>query len=178
MMIGGVFMAGADISAENKPGDWQTKLEKELPMLGHRNWIVVVDSAYPGQISPGIETVRVVGNDHLQAVKLALKAVNSAKHVRGNVYLDAELEHVSDKDAPGIADFRKKLDVLVKSQAIKRLPHEEIIKKLDVAAKTFKVLVLKTDLTLPYTSVFIELDCGYWSKEAEDRLRESMSKTK
>jgi hypothetical protein len=33
------------------------------------------------------------------------------------------------------------------------------------------VLLLKTDLTLPYTSVFIRLDCGYWSDEAEQQLR-------
>jgi hypothetical protein len=34
--------------------------------------------------------------------------------------------------------------------------------------------VLKTNMTLPYTSVFIELDCGYWSPEAEARLRAAM----
>jgi hypothetical protein len=45
---------------------------------------------------------------------------------------------------------------------------------LDKAAETFRVLVLKTDLALPYTSVFLELDCGYWSPGAERRLREAM----
>jgi hypothetical protein len=177
-------MAGSDIthqpsaaSDDEAPPNWLTKLERELPLLGHRNWIVVVDSAYPGQVSPGIETIY-VGGGHLQVVKQVLKTVNSAKHVRGNVYLDAELEYVSDKDARGIANYRQKLDGLLKGQSIKRLPHEEIIKKLDATARTFKVLILKTDLTLPYTSVFIELDCGYWSKEAEDRLREVMSKSK
>jgi hypothetical protein len=29
--------------------------------------------------------------------------------------------------------------------------------------------------TLPYTSVFIELDCGYWSSAAEDDLRRTIS---
>ena len=32
---------------------WQTKLKKELPLLGHRNWIVIADSAYPWQTAPG-----------------------------------------------------------------------------------------------------------------------------
>jgi hypothetical protein len=36
------------------------------------------------------------------------------------------------------------------------------------------VLILKTDLTLPYTSVFIELDCGYWGPEKEQALRAMM----
>jgi len=29
-------------------------------------------------------------------------------------------------------------------------------------------------MTIPYTSVFIRLDCKYWSAEAEKRLRENM----
>jgi len=36
------------------------------------------------------------------------------------------------------------------------------------------VLVIKTDMTIPYTSVFFELDCGYWDSDAEKRLREGM----
>ena len=56
------------------------------------------------------------------------------------------------------------------------LPHEEIISKLDEAGKTFHILVLKSRLTIPYTSVFIRLECGYWSADAEKRLREAMAK--
>jgi hypothetical protein len=29
-------------------------------------------------------------------------------------------------------------------------------------------------MTIPYTSVFFELDCGYWNAEAEVRLRQAM----
>jgi hypothetical protein len=54
------------------------------------------------------------------------------------------------------------------------MPHEDIIKMLDKAAETFNVLILKTDLALPYTSVFFQLDCGYWSAEAEAKLREAI----
>ena len=51
---------------------------------------------------------------------------------------------------------------------------EEIIAKLDEAGKTFHVLVLKTRMTIPYTSVFVRLDCGYWTEEQEKKLREKM----
>jgi hypothetical protein len=54
------------------------------------------------------------------------------------------------------------------------VPHEELIGKLDEAAKTFRVLILKTNLTLPYTSVFLELDCGYWDAGSEERLRQAI----
>jgi len=50
----------------------------------------------------------------------------------------------------------------------------EIIKKLDASSDLFNVLILKTDLTLPYTSVFIELGAGYWNGKSETELRESM----
>ena len=37
--------------------NWERQLETLLPLYGHRNWIVVADSAYPAQSKPGIETV-------------------------------------------------------------------------------------------------------------------------
>ena len=45
---------------------------------------------------------------------------------------------------------------------------------IDEAGKTFQVLVFKTNMTIPYTSVFIRLDCKYWTDEQEKRLREKM----
>lgn len=50
-------------------------------------------------------------------------------------------------------------------------PHEEIIRKLDEDAKLFNILVLKSDMTIPHTSVFIRLDCGYWDAAREADLR-------
>ena len=58
------------------------------------------------------------------------------------------------------------------------VPHEELISRLDQAGAKFHILILKTDLKLPYTSVFIQLDCGYWSAEAEMKLREAMKQEK
>jgi hypothetical protein len=29
-------------------------------------------------------------------------------------------------------------------------------------------------MALPYTSVFLELDCGYWNAEKEQRLRSAL----
>jgi hypothetical protein len=35
----------------------------------------------------------------------------------------------------------------------------------------FSILIIKSTMTIPYTSVFIELDCGYWDGEREATLR-------
>jgi hypothetical protein len=50
--------------------------------------------------------------------------------------------------------------------------------KLSAAAKTFKVLILKTPLTKPYTSVFFQLQCGYWNAASELQLHDTMNGTK
>lgn len=36
---------------------WQTVLQEKLPLLGHRNWIVITDMAYPLQTKEGITTL-------------------------------------------------------------------------------------------------------------------------
>jgi hypothetical protein len=37
------------------------------------------------------------------------------------------------------------------------------------------VLIIKTELTIPYTTVFFELGCAYWPGDAEDRMRKTMA---
>jgi hypothetical protein len=152
---------------------WQNKLATSVELFGHRNWILIADWAYPCQSRAGIETVA-TGAGQIEVVKAALKAVDEAPHVRAIVYIDAEQQYVKEEDAPGIDAYRAELKALLGDRAVKTLPHEELIAKLDEAAKTFNLLILKTDMTLPYTSVFLELDCGYWSGEAEQRLRQMM----
>jgi hypothetical protein len=152
---------------------WQDKLATELPVLGHRNWILIADSAYPAQGRAGIETIA-TGADQLQVVEAVFKAVVDSPHVRPIIYLDAEIDYVPQKDAPGIDRYRKQLTAILKGHAVNKLRHEDLIAKLDEAAKTFRILVLKTNLTLPYTSVFLELDCGYWDAYAEREMRQTM----
>lgn len=150
--------------------DWQQKLNDRLPLFGHRNWIVIADSAYPLQTAPGIETVY-TGDDQLTVLKTVLAALDRTRHVRANVMVDAELEYVAEKNAPGIKAYRQKLRAVLGAQTVTPLPHEQIIAKLDEAGRTFGVLLFKTKLTLPYTSVYLQLDCGYWDAQSEAELR-------
>lgn len=145
-----------------------------IQKLGHRNWICVVDAAYPAQTSPGIEMV-VVPENHQTVVKRVLEALATQGHVRPVIYLDDELDSVPEADAKGIGQFRGDLRKAIGEREVQRVPHAAIIEKLAAAGEKFQVLMLKTNLKLPYTSVFIELDCGYWSPEAEQRLRAAMA---
>ena len=48
--------------------DWRDRLNEVLPLFGHRNWIVVVNSAYPTQSNPSIETI-VAGGDQIAVIE-------------------------------------------------------------------------------------------------------------
>jgi L-fucose mutarotase/ribose pyranase (RbsD/FucU family) len=152
---------------------WEAKFLADLPALGHRNWIVVADAAFPLQISPGMEVV-VSNEDHFAVLDKVLKALGQSKHVRPKVYLDKELDFVPEELAPGMDACRKRLKDMLSNYEARPVLHEELIARLDQVARTFRILMIKTNLTLPYTTVFLELDCGYWGPDAEARMREKM----
>ena len=154
--------------------NWKGQLKAFLPLFGHRNWIVVADSAYPAQSRPGIETI-VSGAGQIEVARNIRDAIAVSKHVSAKIYLDQELQFVAEADAPGISRYRSQLAELLKFAKTTTLPHEQIVAKLDQTAQTFHVLIFKTELTIPYTSIFFELDCGYWSAEAEQRLRRAVA---
>jgi len=161
-------------SASLSSAGWKSKVAQAMPLLGHRNWILIVDSAYPLQSSPGIETIETNASlpEVLQSV---LAIVNKAPHVRPDLFMDAELPFVPDADAPGASTYREQIARTLTSYKIQSLPHEKLIANIDEASKTFRVLVLKTNMTIPYSSVFMRLNCRYWSDEAEARMRAKMA---
>jgi RbsD/FucU transport protein family protein len=153
--------------------DWKAKVSQSIPLLGHRNWILIVDSAYPLQSSPGVETIE-TNASHLDVLRYVLGAVNNSIHVRPLIYMDSELPFVSDEDAPGASAYRAQIQQMFSDYTIESLLHERVINRIDETSKQFHVLVLKTTMTVPYSSVFIRLDCKYWSADAEKRLRARM----
>jgi len=163
-------------STGNEPHltSWKSELEQTLKLFGHRNWIVVADAAYPQQSNPAIKTV-FVDASQLEAVELVSQLIEQSSHVYANIYLDKELAFVPEKNAKGIDAYRDALDQILYGKNVTTMLHEDIIRKLDTAAELFHVLIIKTDLTIPYTSVFFQLEAGYWNAEAEESLRKEMN---
>ena len=152
---------------------WEEVLKDRIQLYGHRNWLVIADSAYPAQSRQGIETI--AANEEQTAVLVrTLQILHECKHVKPQIYTDSELQFVSETDAPGVASYREQLSTLIKGYEVRDLLHEEIISRLDRAGEMFRVLLIKTSMRIPYSSIFFELDCGYWSAEAETRLRAAM----
>ena len=153
--------------------NWEEILKDRLQVYGHRNWLVIADSAYPAQSSPAIETI-IADEEQTRVLERTCAILAQCKHIKPNIYTDKELSFVDEKDAPGIESYRERLGALLTGGEVRVLPHENIIAKLDSAGELFRVLVVKTNMRIPYTSVFFELDCGYWNAQAEKKLRASM----
>ena len=143
---------------------WKKEFEQLLPKLGHRNWILVVDKAFPLQSAPGIVTINT--GEPMRPVLGEL--------VQPVYYTDLELNSLSDDLCPGAEQARTEIFQALQDAQVNTILHEEVFSKIDTASKLFTTVVLKTESTIPYSSVFIELDCGYWSAAAEKALRTKM----
>jgi hypothetical protein len=100
-----LFAAAAAAQAPQKT--WRQTLDDRLRVYGHRNWIVVADSAYP------------------------LQSNGNAPHLRPVVYTDKELGFVSEDDAVGIGAYRQLLTGLFEKylpdQKIATIPHVLVV---------------------------------------------------
>ena len=61
---------------------WQSTLEQDLHLLGHRNWILVVDKAFPEQSSPGMKYLYVEQN-LLPTLEYVLEEVEGSSQAVG-----------------------------------------------------------------------------------------------
>ena len=163
------------VQKSNPPNsDWKAVLEQDLHLLGHRNWILVVDKAFPEQSSPGMKYLY-VDEELLPTLAYVLEQVEASSHVLPIIYRDKELSYITEGQVPGIDAFRTESKNLLEGRNVNTLLHDEVFKMLDKSSSLFRTLVIKTNGTLPYTSVFLQLDCAYWNPENETLLREQIS---
>ncbi|NKI27469.1 hypothetical protein HCG49_12940 [Arenibacter sp. 6A1] len=163
------------IEEVKETSNWKTDLEAKLKLYGHRNWIVIVDAAYPQQSNPAVETIT-INASQLETVEYVSDLISKSTHVDANIFVDKEMTFVPEKNAKGITDYRNNLFSILEGKPVKTIMHEDIIRKLDSSAKLFNVLILKTNLAIPYTSVFFQLECGYWNSDSENELREALAR--
>ncbi|KAA6330032.1 hypothetical protein EZS27_021213 [termite gut metagenome] len=148
---------------------WKEELKEVIPLLGHRNWIVVTDMAYPLQTQPGIKTLY-TDESYIDVLSFVFNAIEKEPHIKPLIFQDKELSYIEDKDAEGIELLRKQMQTLLGNR-VTPVPHEKLIIRLDEVSRMFNVIILKTNLTIPYTSTFFELDCSYWNSTKEEALQ-------
>ena len=163
-----------NIRTENSSADnWKTQLNLQLQLLGHRNWILVVDKAFPAQNAAGIVTIN-TGESLLPVLQYTLDQINSSTHVKPLIFTDKELNYISVAQVPEIEKFKTKLFEMIPKEQAQIMLHDSVFVKIAKASELFRIVVLKTEQVIPYSSVFLQLDCKYWPAENEKQLRESM----
>ena len=171
-----LLFAFCSCSKEGKrqEGYWKTLLQEKMSLMGHRNWIVVTDMAYPLQTNPGISTI-CTDEPYEEVLNFVRQEINKAPHVYPHVYQDLELSYLQEDLCPGIDMFRHRVNNILASDKIRQVAHEELISRLDSVCDLFQVIIIKTTMTKPYTSVFFELDCKYWDARKQGILQKNMS---
>lgn len=151
------------------PTEWRDELNRQLPLLGHRNWLCIVDAAFPWSIAPGIEMLDT--REEIGVVLASgLQAVSEALHLRPIAHVARELDFVPHAQA-----LRQELLSAINDLETRRTLHSEVLATLDRVGREYRILMLKATCLIPYTSVFLELECGYWPAEAEAEMREAMA---
>jgi L-fucose mutarotase/ribose pyranase (RbsD/FucU family) len=150
---------------------WQSQFTAHLPRLGHRNWIVVTDAAYPEQSAPGVNVV-IADAPIDEVLRFVLTKLHNYGHVTPKVLLDRELGFLTDDLCPGVAALRSSIRFETGQLPTTESLHEMVLEKLNMEAANYSVFVIKTNTMIPYTSVFLQLECGYWDNDREKLLRE------
>lgn len=165
---------GTDIPFR-EPGAWQQVLQEKLPLLGHRNWIVVTDMAYPLQARQGVTTLY-APEPYTEVLKEVKVRLAEAPHVSAVVYQDAELSFLREEDYLGITRLKDEMQYIL-PPGTRRVAHDRLIARMDSVSTRFEVLIIKTGLPMPYTSTFFELDCRYWNSGKQTALEGRMART-
>jgi len=164
-----------EANKNEQAADWKTEFSKKLPLMGHRNWILVVDKAFPLQQSAGMEYI--YAPEGMEAVlREVISEIKSADHIMPVIYRDAELEFVKPLVGAKAGQLIQATQAILQGTTVHTMLHDSVFKQLDREAGLFKVLVIKTNETVPYSSTFIKLDCGYWNAAKEAELRRQMTR--
>lgn len=158
------------LSQEQIDVQWAKRLESEILRLGTQNWIVIADPAFPALSPDGITTLT-TNLEAPQVLYLILQTIESQSSLKPKIAITRESLVLSEKIAPGIDEYRKMLKLVMPKAEPEFLSQNVLRLLIEGAKKKFRILVIKTNTQLPYSSIFIELDNGYWDEQAEEALR-------
>lgn len=158
---------------ETPPEDWHFPVKRKVSQLGYGNWIVIAEASFPSLNTPGIEQQSSPA-EVPEVVDYVLNCLEENQHVRPKIYLTREVRAVENNFAPGIEELRTAIQESLHAYEPTELDQQSLVTLIESANKRLNVLVIRTPTALPYSSVFMELQPGYWDAESEDRLREKI----
>ena len=167
------FLAQGCASVGGAP--WKAMVQQRTSELGFRNWIVIAEASFPAYSRAGVHQVS-ADVEVSEALSYVLEAIDQTQHVRPHVFLTREMRSMSNDVAPGIDEMRAKTQQSLAGLEFASLDQESLMSLLADANRSFDVLLIRTNTALPYSSVFIELQPGYWDAESEQQLRDRIQR--
>jgi len=153
----------------------RASIAPELQQLGARNWVVIADPTYPIPAGAGVYTMTVASGT-AETFREVLDLLELQASLTPRIWVCNEMEAVPEHLAPGMAEYTKEVSSLLSGRFCYRLDERIIAMQLADAAQKFRVLFIKTNTRLPYSTLAIELDSGYWSPDAEEEVRTRLEK--
>lgn len=158
----------------NENRDWRREVKKHISDLGFRNWIVIAESSFPSYSRPRARQVA-ADAEIPDVLAFVLQNISETQHVKPNVYLTRELRSMSNDAAPGIDELKRRTENLLWGVECTSLDQESLMTLVADADRSYDVLIIRTTSALPYSSIFMELQPGYWDAESEQELRSRMN---
>ena len=175
IVLASALLSSCGTSYRERNAPWAKAIEQEVKKMGTANWIVVAEPAFPSLSRKGVTTITTPAGT-ATALDVVLQSRDSQGHAKPYVYVTRESKMLSERYAPGVNGFNKRLKEVLRGREARELDSAALELLVKDAQKNYRILVIKSQTTLPYTSVFIELDTGYWDGEAETALRKQLKR--
>jgi len=171
----GVAILSLGCAGMPQDNTWQAAVDRQAGQLGYRNWIVIAEASFPAQSRPGVSQVN-APCEVPEALDYVLHAMEQTENVRPQVYVTREIRSVENDFAPGVDELRKRTKDALHGHETTELDQQSLLTLMEDANRSFDVLVIRTTTALPYSSVFLELQPGYWDVDSETRLRDKIAR--
>jgi hypothetical protein len=174
LALGVTFLSFGCAAIQQSP-PWQGAVDRQIGQLGYRNWIVISEASFPAHSRIGVRQINAsVGIP--ESLEYVLNSLEQTENIRPQIYISRELRSIENDFAPGIDEYRKNITTALRGHETTQLDQQSLITLVEDANRSFDVLVIRTTTPLPYSSVFIELQPGYWDVDSETRLRDRIER--
>lgn len=151
----------------------RASIAPQLQQLGARNWVVIADPTYPIPAGAGVLTMAVPSGS-ADTFREVLDLLEMQASLTPRIWVCNEMDAVTEELAPGIKEYRQEVNSLLSGRFCYHLDERIISMQLADASQKYRVLYLKTNTQLPYSSIAIELDSGYWNPDSEAEIRQRL----
>ncbi len=114
-----ILLSSCQINTTKSVG-WQDVFQQKLPLLGHRNWVLVVDKAFPLQSAQGMTVIN-TGEELPVVLQHVMGSISTSTHVKPIVYTDLEFAQISEDLSPGVDRLKKSISASLKNYQLKTL---------------------------------------------------------